>query len=237
MYHVASDQAAKSCTQNQICAIPGDYLKYSAQVYGSKGIISYTFGSYIDSNTLKVTISTVIGNHTTNSQAVLNLKNTVITNSDGSKEQFFFMVLTPISPSIVSTSPFKEGTGTFNGYQRTILAIEQSNETDSQEVKVDKETGVLLVYNVSHVRTISGKPVVTGTSFTLVDTNLITSSNLQGSSESLPVIPSVINATESAPNAIASDNTTIIYIALAITAAGAGMGIVIMQKRKPKKVS
>lgn len=195
MYHVASTQAARNCSQNQICAIPGDYLKYSAQVYGNKGTILYNFGSHVDSNTLNVAISTVVGNHTTNSQSMLNLKNTVLTNSDGSKGAFFFMVLTPINPAIVAASPFKEGSDTFNGYQRTILALEQANETDSQEVKVDKETGVLLFFKVSHVGAISGQQVVTGTSFTLVDTNVITSSNLQGTSGSPLVIPQWIKNT------------------------------------------
>ena len=183
-YHVAFAQTERNCNQNQICAQPGDYLKYTVQVYGNSGTISYNFGKLIDPNTIQVSIDTLVGNHTINGQSTLNLKNTTLINNDGSKGSFFFMVLTPINPNEVAASPFKAANDTFNGYQRSVLAIEASNGTDSQEVKVDKETGVLLDFKVAHAQIISGQQTITGTSFVLSDTNIITSSNLLGTSGS-----------------------------------------------------
>ncbi|MGI0073112.1 MAG: hypothetical protein ACREA3_04825 [Nitrosotalea sp.] len=238
--HVALAQSERNCNLKQICAQPGDYLKYTAQVYGHNGTISYNFGNLIDPNTIKISISTLVGGQTINGQSVLNLKNTTLINSDGSKGAFFFMVLTPINPNEVTASPFKEATGMFNGYQRSIYAIEESNGTDFQEVKVDKETGVLLDFKVVHAQMISGQQVVTGTSFVLADTNIITSSDFQGTNESSSFVPQAINNTASVPNSVfnapnsnSGSDTTIIYIGIAI-AAGAGAVIMIMRKRKHK---
>ena len=232
----------RNCNQKQICAQPGDYLKYTAQVYGHNGTISYNFGNFIDPNTLKVTISTFVSGQTINAQSTLNLKNTTLVNSDGSKGAFFFMVLTPINPNEVAASPFKETTGMYSNYQRSIYAIEESNGTDSQEVIIDKETGVLLDFKIQHVQVISGQPVTTGTSFELVDTNIIASSDLQGTNESPSTISPVTNNTigipnsvSNAPNSSSSNDSTIIYIGIVIAVAGAGAGIMIMKKRKHKK--
>jgi hypothetical protein len=252
MHQVAFAQSERNCNMNQICAQPGDYLKYAAQVYGHNGTISYNFGNLIDPNTINVSISTLVGSQTINGQSTLNLKNTTLTNSDGSKGAFFFMVLTPINPNEIAASPFKESTDTFNGFQRSIYAIESSNGTDFQEVKVDKETGVLLDFKVAHAQIISGHEVVTGTSFVLADTNIITSSDFQGTNESSSFIPQLTNNTASAPNSVSnapnsvfitsnsvsnasnSDSTTIIYIGIVIAVVGAGAGIMIMRKRKHK---
>lgn len=237
--HAAFASSERNCNQKQICAQPGDYLKYTAQVYGHNGTISYNFGNFIDPNTLSVSISTLVGGQPINSQSTLNLKNTTLTNTDGSKGAFFFMVLTPINSNEVAASPFKEGTSTYNNYQRSVYAIEQSNGTDSQEVIIDKETGVLLDFKVQHAQLISGQQVVTGTSFELIDTNIITSSDLQGTNESQSAI--VVNNTTSIPNSVSnppnsspSNDSTIIYIGIAIAVAGTGAGIMIMQKRKHK---
>ena len=251
--HAAFASPERICSQKQICVQPGDYLKYTADVYGHNGTISYNFGNYIDPNTLKVAITTLVTGQTINAQSTLNLKNATLVNSDGSKGAFFFMVLTPINPNEIAASPFKATTGMYNDYQRSAYAIEASNGTDSQEVVIDKETGVLLAFKVQHVQLISGQPVATGTSFELVDTNLITSSDLQGTNESPST--TVVNNTTSIPNSISnppnsnsnpqnlnfnppnsspSSDPTIIYIGIAIAAAGAGAGIMILQKRKHK---
>ena len=244
---VAFASSDRNCNLKQICAQPGDYLTYKAQVYGHNGTITYNFGNLIDSNTIKVAISTLVGAQTINSQSILNLKNTTLINSDGSKGSFFFMVLTPINPNEIAASPFKESTDVFNGYQRSIYVIEESNGTDAQEVKVDKETGVLLDFIVQHVQMISGQQVVTGTAFVLADTNIITSSDLNSQSQtipspsinntanvpsSVPTPSSISTASVSTPN-IGSNDYTIIYVVVGII--GAGAAIIIIQKKKPKK--
>ena len=237
--HASFASSERICTQKQICVQPGDYIKYKAQVYGHNGTISYNFGNFIDSNTLKVTISTLVSGQTINAHSTLNLKNATLVNSDGSKGAFFFVVFTPINPTEIAASPFKETTSMYNNYQRSAYAIEASNGTDSQEVVIDKQTGVLLDFKVQHVQLISGQPVATGTSFELADTNLITSSDLQGTVENQPT--TVVNSTTSIPNSVSnaptsspSNDPTIIYIGIAIAAAGAGAGIMILQKRKHK---
>jgi hypothetical protein len=245
--HVAFAQSERNCNLNQICAKHGDYLKYTAQVYGHNGTISYNFGNLIDPNTIKISVSTVVGGQAVNGQALLNLKNTTLINKDGSKGVFFFMVLTPINSNEISASPFKEATDVFKGYQRSIYAIEESNGTDFQEVRVDKETGVLLDFKVVHTQMISGQQTVTGTSFVLADTNIITASDLQGTNGSSSFVPQAINNTTSVPNSVfnapssvsnvsnsnsGSDNA-IIYIVIAI-AVGAGAAIMIIRKRKHK---
>jgi hypothetical protein len=235
--HVAFAQSERNCNLKQICAQPGDYLKYIAQAYGHNGTISYNFGNLTDPNTIKISVSTIVGGQAMNGQSILNLKNTTLINNDGSRGPFFFMVLTPINPNEVAASPFKETTGMFNGYQRSIYAIEASNGTDFQEVKIDKETGVLLDFKVAHAQIISGRQMVTGTSFVLFDTNIITSSDLQGTNESSFFVPQAINNAASAPNSFSnapnsgSDNT-IIYIGIIIAAVSAGAVIMIMRKRK-----
>lgn len=186
-YLLAFGQTERDCNQNQICAQPGDYLEYTAQVYGNNGTISYNFGNLIDANTIQVSTTTVVGNHTINGHSTLNLKNTTLINNDGSKGSFFFMVITPINPNEVAASPFKEANSTYNGYQRSVFAIEASNGTDSQEVKIDKKTGVLLDFKVSHAQTISGQQTITGTSFVLSNTNIITTSNLLGSTSATSI--------------------------------------------------
>lgn len=237
--HMTSVSAERDCNQKQICAQPGDYLKYTAQVYGHNGTISYNFGNIVEPNTLSVSIATLVGGQTINSQSMLNLKNTTLINNDGSKGAFFFMVITPINSNEVAASPFKEGTSTYNNYQRSVYAIEQSNGTDSQEVIIDKETGVLLNFKVQHVQQISGQQVAVGTSFTLIDTNIITSSDLQGTTDSQST--TTVNNPTNIPNSVSNPTTsspgidsTIIYIGIGIAAVGAGAGIMIMQKRKHK---
>lgn len=194
-YHAAFAQPSRDCNQNQICVQPGDHLKYLAQVYNNKGTITYTFGDLLNSDTIKVAITTIAGNQTINGQSLLSLKNTTLINSDGSRGPFFFMVLTPINSAEVATSPFKNGTDTFNGYQRSVLVLQAGNGTDSEEVKVDKDTGVLLEFKVSHSGQVSGQQVTTGTSFVLSDTNIITSSNIQGTGGTPTVIPHWIKNT------------------------------------------
>jgi hypothetical protein len=204
--HVAFAQSLRDCNQSQICARPGDYLKYTAQMYGNSGTISYNFGNLVDSKTIKVAISTLVGNHTINGQSILNLKNTTLINSDGSKGAFFFMVLTPINPNEVAASPFRDANDTFNGYQRSILAIEASNGTDSQEVKIDKETGVLLDFKIAHAQMISGQQTITGTSFVLSDTNIITSSDLSSTGGGSPIPQWIKNTAKWWSGGTISDN-------------------------------
>ena len=236
--HISSASAERNCNLKQICAQPGDYLKYAAQVYGNNGTISYKFGNFTDPDTLKVSISTLVGGQTINSQSILNLKNFTLINNDGTKSTFFFMVLTPINPNEIAASPFKEGTATYNNYQRSVYGIEQSNGTDSQEVIIDKETGVLLDYKVVHAQVISGQQMVTGSSFVLVDTNIITSSDLQSTDQSQSTIvnnpTSIPNSVSNPPDSGTSNDSMIIYIGIAIAVAGAGAGIMIMRKRKHK---
>ena len=229
----------RNCNIKQICAQPGDYLKYTAQVYGHNGTISYNFDNFTAPNTLKVTISTLVNGQTINTQSILNLKNATMINSDGAKGAFFFMVLTPINPNEVAASPFKEGTAIYNNYQRSVYGIEQSNETDSQEVIIDKETGVLLDFKVQHVQVVSGQQMTAATSFVLVDTNIITSSDLQSTNESQSTTvvnntTSISNSVSNPPNSIPSNDSVIIYIGIAIAVAGAGAGIMIIRKRKHK---
>ncbi|HXX05704.1 MAG TPA: hypothetical protein VEJ68_02670 [Candidatus Bathyarchaeia archaeon] len=241
--HLTFASAERDCSQKQICAQPGDYMKYTAIVYGHNGTISYNFGNFVGPDTLKVTIMTSVSGQVINAQSTLNLKNTTLTNADGSKGAFFFMVLTPINPIEIAASPFKESTATYNNYQRSVYAIEESNGSDSQEVKIDKETGLLMVYKIQHVQVVSGQPVPIGTSFELTDTNIITSSDSQGtvdttSNTNNPTIPTTVsNAPSSDSNTTISspsDYSTIIYVGIGIAAVGAGVGIMIILKRKNK---
>ena len=237
--HVVFASPERNCNIKQICAQPGDYLKYAAQVYGHNGTISYNFDNFTGPNTLRVTISTLVSGQVINTQSTLNLKNTTIINSDGSKGAFFFMVLTPINPNEVAASPFKEGTAIYNNYQRSVYGIEQSNGTDSQEVIIDKETGVLLDFKVQRVQVISGQQMSASTSFVLVDTNIITSSDLQSTNESQSTTvvnntTNILNSVSNPPNSIPSNNSMIMYIGIAIAVAGAGAGIMILRKTKHK---
>ena len=74
----------------------------------------------------------------------------------------------------------------FNNYQRNVMSGQNSNQTNSILVEIDQETGILVQLTVFNSVNINGKVSLSQTSYKLLDTNKIHSSNVVANSTSIP---------------------------------------------------
>jgi len=162
-----------SCQANQICALPGDYVKYSITTPDLNQTIRFDFVDPTDNKNIAVKTSAVQNGATASESDLLDLTKSIITRQNGQKSNFMYMLPIPLNLN----SAYHQEVASFNNYDRSIMFAQNNNQTNSVLIKIDKETGILLDLETSSVVNVNGDVSVKQQSYKLVDTNKITSSN------------------------------------------------------------
>jgi len=171
-----------ACQSNQICLLPGDYIKYQITTDTQNQTVQFSFVNPTDNKNIVVK-TTVIQNNTTATESdILDLSKSLFTRPSGQTSNFMYILSTPLklngaySPEIVQ----------FNNYQRSVMSAQNNNQTNSILVQFDQDTGILMQLEISHVVNINGTVSVSHESYKLLDTNKITSSNVANNSMLIP---------------------------------------------------
>jgi len=162
-----------SCQANQICALPGDYVKYSITTPDLNQTIRFDFVNPTDNKNIALKTSAVQNDASASESDVLDLTKSLITRQNGQNSNFMYMLPVPLNLN----SAYHQEVASFNNYDRSIMFAQNNNQTNSVLIKIDKETGILLDLEVSSVVNVNGQVSVKQQSYKLVDTNKITSSN------------------------------------------------------------
>jgi hypothetical protein len=166
----AQDQ--RQCIPNQICVMPHDYLKY--QYDDNRTRIIY-FGDFISPFTIKVSNTAIDLKLTSVINYSLNLKNGILTDSNGTQSQFYFILPIPVDSKKIDTAYVDELVN-FNGYSRDTYGMHIHNETHIINSNIDKETGIWMNNYYSVYFTSNSKDLISGSYLRLLDTNMIASS-------------------------------------------------------------
>lgn len=166
-------QEQRQCIPNQICVMPHDYLKYG---YNDNFTRIITFGDFIDASTIKVTNTGYDEKSTTTVNYVLNFKNGILTYSNGTQSEFYFIMPIPIDSKNIDISYVNESIN-FNGFNRDTFGMHINNATHVINSNIDKETGIKMNYDSRiSLAAFGKKDLWMGYSLKLLDTNMITSS-------------------------------------------------------------
>ena len=167
-----------SCIQGKICVSPGNYLKYHTSSFGNNSTFTINFESLVDQNNIRVATVTSTDNGTVTTENILNLNNGTLSSSDGTSGQFRYIANTPIDPQKIGQPGIRSEISSFNGVNRMALGLHIHNQTNSFDLDVDSQTGVLLNFDVLNTQYLSAQTVTTGVVIQLLDTNMFTSSKI-----------------------------------------------------------
>ena len=162
-----------SCQINQICALPGDYLKYDVITPNLNQTLRFDFVIPTDNKNIAVKTSAVQNGVSASESDVLDLTKSLITRQNGQNSNFMYMLPIPLNLN----GAYHQEVSSFNNYDRSVMFAQNNNQTNSVLIKIDKDTGILLDLEVSSVVNINGEVTVKQQAYKLVDTNKITSSN------------------------------------------------------------
>ena len=169
------------CQQESICVHPGDFISYSTEFNKVPAIETYTFGNYIGSDKVSVSITSISNGTKMHSNNILDLKTGFYNETaDGGGIPILIMAPTPINldKNIPGVS---EKSQNFNGSQIDVVSITNNTDTSTNEIGYDKETGVLMYLHLmpkSKADTLaldSSFP----TKYDLINTNMFTNSVTQ----------------------------------------------------------
>ncbi len=161
------------CQTNQICALPGDYLKYQITTSDLNQTIRFDFESPTDNKNITVKTSAVQNGLPASEYDTLDLSKALFTRPSGNTSNFMYMLPTPLKLN----SAYHQEAVQFNNYTRDVLSAQNNNQTNSILVQIDKDTGILIRLTISHVVNVNGKVSVSQQSYKLISTNKITYSN------------------------------------------------------------
>jgi hypothetical protein len=171
-----------TCQNNQICILPGDYIKYQISSDTRNQTVQFDFVNPTDNKNIAVK-TTVIQNGTTASESdILDLTKSLFTRPNGQVSNFMYMLPTPLKLN----SAYRQEIMQFNNYQRNIMSGQNTNQTNSILVQIDQETGILVQLAIFNAVTTNGKVSISQTSYKLLDTDKISSSNVANNSTLIP---------------------------------------------------
>ncbi|MGI0017516.1 MAG: DUF192 domain-containing protein, partial [Nitrosotalea sp.] len=104
---------------------------------------------------------------------ILDLTKSLFLRPGGQTSNFMYMLPIPLKLN----SAYHPVALQFNNYTRNAMSAQNTNQTNSILVQIDKDTGILVNLAVSNVVNINGKTSVSQQSYKLIDTNKITFSN------------------------------------------------------------
>ncbi|MHB8547087.1 MAG: DUF192 domain-containing protein [Nitrosotalea sp.] len=161
------------CQTNQICALPGDYLKYQITTSDLNQTIRFDFESPTDNKNITVKTSAVQNGLPASEYDTLDLSKALFTRPSGNTSNFMYVLPTPLKLN----SAYHQEAVQFKNYTRDVLSAQNNNQTNSILVQIDKDTGILIQLTISHVVNVNGKVSVSQQSYKLISTNKITYSN------------------------------------------------------------
>src|SRR5579872_643329 len=162
-----------ACLTNQLCVLPGDYIKYQITTPGLNQTIRFDFTSPTDNKNVTVKTSVIQNGLPASESDMLDLTKSLLLRPNGQSTNFMYLLPIPLKLNNV----YHPGVMQFNNYARNVLSAQNTNQTNSILVQIDKDTGILLNLAVSNVVNVNGKTSVNQQSYKLVDTNKINSSN------------------------------------------------------------
>src|SRR5690348_13371124 len=169
------------CQAGSICVHPGDFITYSTEFDQVPAIETYTFGNYIGTDKVSVTITSISNQTKIQSNDILDLKTGFYNETvDGDGVPILVMAPTPIN--IVKNIPgVSEKIQNFNGSKIDVISITNNTDTAINEIGYDKETGVLMYL---HLIPKSNSDILSSdlnfpTKYDLINTNMFTVSGIQ----------------------------------------------------------
>jgi uncharacterized membrane protein (UPF0127 family) len=171
-----------TCQENQVCALPGDYIKYQITTPDLNQTIRFDFVNPTDNKNITVKTSVVQNGSPASEHDVLDLTKSLLARPNGHTSNFMYMLPLPLKLN----NAYHEMPIQFNNYARDAMSAQNTNQTNSILVQIDKDTGILLNLEVSNVASVNGKNIVSQQSYKLVDTNKISFSNYITGQVSIP---------------------------------------------------
>ncbi|MDE1831375.1 MAG: DUF192 domain-containing protein [Thaumarchaeota archaeon] len=162
-----------ACQTNQICALPGDYLKYQITTPDLNQTIRFDFENPTDNKNITIKTSAVQNGLPVSEYDTLDLSKALFTRPSGNASNFMYMLPTPLRLN----SAYHQQAVQFNNYTRDVMSAQNNNQTNSILVQIDKDTGILIQLAISHVVNVNGEVSVSQQSYKLIDTNKIAYSN------------------------------------------------------------
>lgn len=166
-----------------ICIHPGDFVTYSTEFGKVPSTETYTFGDYIGTDKVSVSITSITNGTKIQSNNILNLKTGFYNEtSDGIGFPIIVITQTPINidKNLVG---YSEQTQNFNGAQRVVVTAINKTYTTTGDVAFDKKTGVLmylhLINNPSKDQTSLNQDLIVDIKYNLINTNIFASSGSQ----------------------------------------------------------
>ncbi len=161
------------CQTNQLCALPGDYLKYQITTSDLNQTIRFDFENPTDDKNITIKTSAIQNGSPASEYDTLDLTKALFVRPSGNTSNFMYLLPTPLKLN----NAYHEGSVQFNNYTRDVLSAQTNNKTNSILVQFDKDTGILIQLAISHVVNVGGKITVDQQSYKLIDTNKISYSN------------------------------------------------------------
>ncbi|TSA17406.1 MAG: hypothetical protein D4R72_04755 [Nitrosopumilales archaeon] len=179
----ALSQPNIECQSGSICVHPGDFITYSTEFDKIPAIETYTFGDFIGTDKVSVSITSISNGTKIQSNNILDLKTGFYNETaDGSGIPILVMAPTPINVD-KNTLGVSEKTQNFNGSKRDVVFVANNTETTTNEIGYDKERGVLMyLHLISHKSTntdISVLDLNFPTKYDLINTNMFANSGTQ----------------------------------------------------------
>ncbi len=172
-----------ACQNNQICVLPGDHIKYQITTDTKNQTVQFDFVNPTDDKNIAVK-TTVIQNGTTASESdMLDLTKSLFTRPSGQVSNFMYILPTPLKLN----SAYHQEITQFNTYQRNVMSGQNNNGTNSILVQIDQDTGILVQLAIFNAVNTNDKVSISQTSYKLLDTNKINSSDVVTNSTPVPI--------------------------------------------------
>jgi uncharacterized membrane protein (UPF0127 family) len=162
-----------TCQTNQICLLPGDYVSYQVTRPNLNQTVRFDFVAPADNK--QITVKTTVSQNGTNAYEydTLDLAKSIFTRPGGLTANFMYVLPTPLNLN----TAYHQSNAKVGSYDRTIMSAQNTNQTYSILVQIDKETGILTNLAISSVTNTNGTVSVTQESYKLIGTNKISASN------------------------------------------------------------
>ena len=175
----AISQPNIECQPGNICVHPGDFVTYSTEFNKVPAIETYTFGDYIGTDKVSVSISSISNGTKIESNNILDLKTGFYNETtDGGGIPILVMAPTPIN--VVKNSPgISEQIQNFNNSKIDVVSITNNTDTATNEIGYDKQTGVLVYLHLIPKSNSNALDLNFPTRYDLSNTNMFANSTLQ----------------------------------------------------------
>ena len=167
------------CQPGSICVHPGDFITYYTEFDKVPAIETYTFGDYIGTDKVSVSITSISNGTKIQSNDILDLK-TGFYNETSDGGGIPILVMAPIPINVVKNTPgISEKIQSFNGSEIDVVSIANNTNTATNEIGYDKETGVLMYLHLLPKSNSDTLDLNFPTKYDLSNTNMFTNSVTQ----------------------------------------------------------